>query len=66
MIKGQVKFYSDKKGYGYIIGNNETEYYFHISGVVERLKLDVDQIVEFTPTETSKGFQALNVVRIDG
>jgi len=65
MIKGQVKFYSDKEGYGYILGDNDAEYYFHISGIVERLKLDVDQIVEFTPTETSKGLQALNVVRID-
>ena len=32
-MKGTVKFFNEKKGFGFIAGENSTDYFFHISNV---------------------------------
>ncbi|MCC8077593.1 MAG: cold shock domain-containing protein [Oscillospiraceae bacterium] len=67
-MKGKIKFFNTKKGYGFITGEDGNDYFLHIS--------DVDgfggvypvsgQAVEIASTETtSKGTAAKGVVLLD-
>lgn len=42
---GKVKWYNRKKGYGFIVGEDGVDYYFHVSNVV------MDKFVGFSPNE---------------
>jgi len=61
-MEGKVKFYNDKRGYGFIVGEDEKDYFFHVSAVKTNQPLDEGQAVEFEPTTNDKGNQAINVV----
>ena len=57
---GTVKFYNEKKGYGFIIETEtKTEYFVHASGIVGRIHLNDD--VTFEVTDSAKGPIAINV-----
>lgn len=60
MNKGTVKFFNESKGFGFIIeeGTN-TEYFVHVSGLVDDIREGND--VEFELTEGKKGLNAVNV-----
>ena len=38
MIKGTVKEYDNTKGYGFIIGEDDQDYFVHVSGLRPQLK----------------------------
>ncbi len=60
MKNGTVKFFNDSKGYGFITENDSnTEYFVHISGLIDEIKQGDD--VEFELTEGKKGMNAVNV-----
>ena len=60
MKKGTVKFFNESKGFGFITEeNSKTDYFVHISGLVDEIK-DGD-VVEFELTEGKKGLNAVNV-----
>lgn len=63
MIQGTVKKIVSDKGFGFILGPQEVEYFFHRSaldrGRFEDLR--VGQAVEFEPEESSKGPRAESV-----
>ena len=60
MKKGTVKFFNNSKGFGFITEDeSKTDYFVHISGVIDEIK-DGD-IVEFELTEGKKGLNAVNV-----
>jgi CspA family cold shock protein len=60
MSKGTVKFFNDSKGYGFIIeDDSNTEYFVHVSGLIDEIK-EGDN-VEFELTEGRKGLNAINV-----
>ena len=60
MSKGTVKFFNESKGFGFIIeeGTN-TEYFVHVSGLVDDIREGNE--VEFELTEGKKGLNAVNV-----
>lgn len=60
MKQGTVKFFNESKGFGFIIeeGSN-TEYFVHISGLVDRVA--EGDTVEFELKEGRKGLNAVNV-----
>ncbi len=60
MNKGTVKFFNESKGFGFIIeeGTN-TEYFVHVSGLVDDIREGNE--VEFELTEGKKGLNAVNV-----
>jgi len=60
MKKGQVKFFNDTKGFGFIIeeGSNE-EHFVHVSGLIDEIKEGDD--VEFELKEGKKGMNAVDV-----
>lgn len=60
MKKGTVKFFNDSKGFGFIIDEEtKTEYFVHVSGLIDEIREDDN--VEFELKEGRKGLNAVNV-----
>lgn len=60
MKKGTVKFFNDSKGFGFIIDQeSKTEYFVHVSGLIDEIREDDN--VEFELKEGRKGLNAVNV-----
>lgn len=60
-MEGEVKFYNVKKGFGFIVGDDNKEYFTHYTMLEDGLKLYEGTLVEFTHVHTKKGPQAQNV-----
>lgn len=54
-----VKFFNETKGFGFIVTEDGTEYFVHISGLVDEIK-EGDK-VEFDLKEGQKGMNAIDV-----
>ena len=63
MAKGTVKWFNEKKGYGFITDEAGNDVFVHFSGLnMEGFKILKDgQTVEFDVSEGDKGLQATNV-----
>ncbi|RXP54276.1 cold shock domain-containing protein [Lutibacter sp. HS1-25] len=60
MKKGTVKFFNESKGFGFVIEDgSKTEYFVHISGLVDEIR-EGDE-VEFELKDGKKGLNAVNV-----
>ena len=60
MQNGTVKFFNESKGFGFIVDDDsKTEYFVHVSGLVD--KINEGDAVEFELTEGKKGLNAVNV-----
>ncbi len=62
-MKGTVKWFDSKKGYGFIIAEDEKEVFVHYTGIVKEgfKSLTEGQAVEYELDEGAKGVQAVNV-----
>ncbi|EGO9464196.1 cold shock domain-containing protein [Enterococcus faecalis] len=67
MQKGIVKWFDNRKGYGFIVYNEEDEIFVHFTAIEgDGFKsLDENQSVEFEITEGNRGLQAAHVKKID-
>ena len=63
MARGTVKWFNEKKGYGFITDESGNDVFVHYSGLnMEGFKTLADgQTVEFDLSEGDKGSQATNV-----
>ena len=62
--KGTVKFFNDKKGYGFITKEDGTDVFVHFSSIVSEndfKTLKQDQAVEFEVESDDRGDKAVNV-----
>jgi len=60
MSTGKVKFFNERKGFGFIVDDETQEDIFvHVSGLVDRVR-ENDQ-VSFDITEDKRGKKAINV-----
>ncbi len=66
-MKGKVKWFDSKKGYGFITGEDGKEVFVHYSGIAKEgfKALNEKQAVEYELGEGSKGIQAINVKVIE-
>ena len=62
-MEGRVKWFSEKKGYGFIIGDDGTDRFFHVKGVLDSKVPARGEQVTFRPSEGSKGPRAEDVTR---
>ena len=60
-MKGKVKFFNEQKGFGFILGEDEQDYFVHISQITNDSILDNETEVVFEAKETERGKQAVNV-----
>ncbi len=63
MAEGKVKWFNDKKGYGFIEIEGESDVFVHYSGIKSDgfKSLKEGESVTFDIEETSRGPQAVNV-----
>jgi len=60
-MKGTVKFFNEMKGFGFIAGEDEKEYFVHVTGLGEGVKLNENDSVEFDVEQGDRGPKATNV-----
>ena len=61
-MEGTVKWFSRDKGYGFIQGDDEKEYFVHKAALSQGTFIRENDKVSFDPAETERGMQAQNVV----
>jgi CspA family cold shock protein len=66
MPEGRIKWYNEKKGYGFIESDEEGDIFVHKSGIDDHgfFTLRTDDRVYFEVKETPRGKQATKVKRI--
>lgn len=60
-MKGTVKFFNYRKGFGFISGEDGNEYFVHQTGLNEGVSLNENDSVEFDVEEGDRGPKAVNV-----
>jgi CspA family cold shock protein len=62
MSKGKVKFFNERKGFGFIVDDeSQQDVFVHVSGLVDKIRENDE--VSFDLTEDSRGKKAINVRR---
>lgn len=61
MIKGKVKFYNEKKGYGFITDETGSDIFFHATGVKGNTVLEEGDEVIFKTENGERGLKARDV-----
>ncbi len=60
MSTGKVKFFNERKGFGFIVDDeNQQDIFVHASGLIDKVR-ENDQ-VSFDVTEDKRGKKAINV-----
>jgi len=60
-MNGIVKFFNGKKGFGFIKGDDDKDYFVHKTQLARGIFLKPDDQVTFEPNETERGPAAFNV-----
>ena len=64
-MQGKVKWFNQEKGFGFIVGEDEKEYFVHYSQIRQEgfKTLEEGNAVEFDAASADKGLQARDVRR---
>ena len=65
MQQGKVKFYNRNKRYGFIKGDDGTDYFFHETGLSEGIYVEDNDKVEFTVEDGDRVKKAVDISLID-
>jgi cold shock protein len=61
-MKGKIKFFDETRGFGFVTGEDQKDYFVHSSKLIDNVAKDVE--VTFEIKQTEKGAIALNVKRL--
>jgi len=61
-MKGKVKWYNHRKGYGFISGEDNEDVFVHNTDVPEGTLLKEEDEVEYQVEKTDKGLKAVDLV----
>lgn len=65
-MKGKIKWFNIEKGFGFIVGEDDKDYFVHVTQMPEGIEIIEDMDVDFETTKTTKGTQAMNVKLNEG
>ena len=67
MVKGKIKWFNNKKGFGFIAGDNGKDIFVHFSAIQQDgyKTLNTDDQVEYDLVKSEKGDQAQNVRKVE-
>lgn len=60
-MNGNVKFFNNTKGFGFIAGEDGKEYFVHITGLAAGVSVRDNDAVTFEVEEGDRGPKAVNV-----
>lgn len=60
-VNGKIKTYNNSKGFGFIRDENGEDRFFHITDVQSDKEPQVQQLVEFRPSNNAKGLSAVGI-----
>jgi CspA family cold shock protein len=63
-MKGKVKWYNARKGFGFIEGEDEKDIFVHRSSIPIGTFLNEGDSVEYETEESDKGLQAVKVKKL--
>lgn len=64
-MKGKVKWYNARKGYGFIIGEDKNDIFVHQNDIAPGTQLHDDDEVEYEKEDSDRGPKATNVKKIE-
>ena len=67
MVKGTVKFFHDRKGYGFVEREGEDEdedVFFHISELSSETDIEEGTELEFEVEQAEQGPRAVNITKV--
>jgi len=64
-MKGTVKWFNDRKGFGFIEGEDEKDIFVHRNSLTEGTYLNDGDQVEYEVGSSDKGPQAINVKKLE-
>ena len=62
-MKGKIKWYNARKGYGFIEGEDKKDIFVHRNSIPDGTYLNEGDQVEYEIEDTDKGPQATNVTK---
>ena len=60
-MEGTVKFFNRKKGFGFVHGDDQKDYFVHFTALPRNVFLRDNDRVSFDPAEGDRGLKAENV-----
>ncbi|MDE5413977.1 cold shock domain-containing protein [Alkalihalobacterium chitinilyticum] len=60
-MKGRIKYYNELKGFGFIVAEDNNDYFFHVSNLKSLQLPTLGALVEFTGSKNEKGFSAVKI-----
>ena len=64
-MKGTVKWFNDRKGFGFIEGEDEKDIFVHRNALGEGIQLNDGDEVEYEVESSEKGPNAINVKKLE-
>jgi CspA family cold shock protein len=60
-MKGTVKFFNVRKGFGFIVGEDEKDYFVHQTALEDNVSIDEGDAVSFEVETSDRGPKAVKV-----